>query len=188
MIRPQHNRRRAIGGAVGSHVGARGQLVQQPGDQVAGEVFLLAGGELLLAGDSELHRLGSHRQDHRAGAILVVPDPDALDAAVGELDPVDVVAPRDHGPELDVEYIVATEPDRRHHGKVKEIHGSAEVRGDEGNTVLIKVGGVEKAELPDLRPGATVTGKVYCGRRAVGYVWLHDFFAYIQSRIFFRWF
>ena len=54
--------------------------------------------------------------------------------------------------------------------------------------MLIKVGGVEKAELPDLRPGATVTGKVYCGRRAVGYVWLHDFFAYIQSRIFFRWF
>lgn len=99
-----------------------------------------------------------------------------------------VKAQSELGPELDVEYIVATEPDRRHHGKVKEIHGSAEVRGDEGNTVLIKVGGVEKAELPDLRPGATVTGKVYCGRRAVGYVWLHDFFAYIQSRIFFRWF
>ncbi len=92
------------------------------------------------------------------------------------------------GPELNVEYIVATEPDRRHAGTVKEIHGSAEVRGDEGNTVLVKVGGVEKAELPDLRPGATVTGKVHCGRRAVGYVWLHDFIAYIQSRILFRWF
>ena len=40
---------------------------------------------------------------------------------------------------LDVSYILATEPGTTHHGKVKEIHSSAEVRGDEGNTVLIKV-------------------------------------------------
>ncbi len=38
----------------------------------------------------------------------------------------------------------------------------------------------------DLRPGATVTAKVYCGRRSLGYVWFHDLLAFVQSRILFR--
>ena len=69
----------------------------------------------------------------------------------------------------------------------QEIHRSAEVRGDEGNTVLIKVA-IDKSDLPDLRPGATVTAQVDCGRRALGYVLLHDVIAFIQSRILFRYF
>jgi multidrug resistance efflux pump len=90
--------------------------------------------------------------------------------------------------DLPVEYILATEPNHRHYGTVVEVARSAEVRGDEGNTVLIKVGDINKEELPPLRPGATVDAKVYCGRRAIGFVWLHDFIAYVQSRILFRWF
>ena len=88
---------------------------------------------------------------------------------------------------LEVSYILATEPGTTHYGTVKEIHRSAEVHGDEGNTVLIKVA-IDKSELPDLRPGATVTAKVYCGRRPLGYVLLHDVIAFIQSRILFRYF
>ena len=72
-------------------------------------------------------------------------------------------------------------------GEITEIHRSAEVRGDEGNTVLIKVA-IDKTELPQLRPGATVTAKVYCGRRSLGYVLLHDVIAFVQSRILFRYF
>ena len=46
--------------------------------------------ELLLAGHAELLVLGAHRQDDGAGLVLVVADPDPVDAAglVGELDPV----------------------------------------------------------------------------------------------------
>ena len=36
--------------------------------------------------------------------------------------------------------------------------------------------------------GATVRARVRCGKRAIGYVWLHDAIAYLQSRIFFRLF
>jgi multidrug efflux pump subunit AcrA (membrane-fusion protein) len=88
---------------------------------------------------------------------------------------------------LTVSYILATDPSVTHFGTAQEIHRSAEVRGDEGNTVLIKVA-IDKSELPASRPGATVTAKVYCGRRALGYVLLHDVFAFIQSRILFRYF
>lgn len=53
--------------------------------------------------------------------------------------------------------------------------------------MLIKVA-IDKRELPDPRPGATVTAKIYCGRRPLGYVYLHDLIAFIQSRIIFRYF
>ena len=88
---------------------------------------------------------------------------------------------------LNVTYILATEPGTKHHGTVKEIARSAEIRGDEGNTVLIKVE-LDPDELEELRkeeklrPGATVTAKVYCGRRPLGYVLLHDVFEFIQAR------
>ncbi len=89
--------------------------------------------------------------------------------------------------QLQVSYILAAEPGKTRYGAVKEVQHSAEVRGDEGNTVLIKVA-IDKRELPDLRPGATVTAKIYCGRRPLGYVYLHDLIAFIQSRIIFRYF
>lgn len=89
--------------------------------------------------------------------------------------------------QLEVTYILATEPGTTRFGTVKEIHRGAEVRGDEGNTVLIKVA-IDKNDLPDLRPGATVTAQVHCGTRSLGYVMLHDVIAFIQSRILFRYF
>jgi hypothetical protein len=99
---------------------------------------------------------------------------------------------QEHSP-LSVIYILATEPGTKYHGAIKEIHQTAEVRGDEGNTVLIKVD-LDKDELErlrreqQLRPGAEVTAKVYCGRRPLGYVMLHDVFEFIQARVLFRFF
>ena len=40
--------------------------------------------------------------------------------------------------------------------------------------------------LKDPRPGASVTAKVHCGRRSIGYVWLHDLFEWFQSRVLFH--
>ena len=88
---------------------------------------------------------------------------------------------------MKVTYILATEPGTTREGEIIEIHRSAEIRGDEGNTVLIKVA-IDKAELRQLRPGATVTAKVYCGRRTLGYVLLYDLIAFVKSRILFRYF
>jgi len=89
---------------------------------------------------------------------------------------------------LKVAYILATDPATTHYGYVEDIHLAAEVHGEEGNTVLIKVA-INKDELkPEhIRPGASVTAKVECGRRAVGYVWLHDLIAFVR-KTWFRWF
>jgi hypothetical protein len=60
----------------------------------------------------------------------------------------------------------------------------AEVYGDEGNSVLIRVA-IDKHQLPELRSGTTVTAKVNCGRRSIGYVVFHEMLETIQSRILF---
>lgn len=93
--------------------------------------------------------------------------------------------------DLNVEYILAIDPGTTREGTVQDIHGSADVRGEEGNVVLVNVTiDTEKlrGEVTGIRPGASVTGKVDCGRRAVGYVWFHDAIDYVQSRIIFPWF
>lgn len=85
-----------------------------------------------------------------------------------------------------VTFILATDPGVSYEGAVREIHYTAEVRGEEGNTVLIKVD-FEKEQLKDLlRPGATVIAKVHCGRRPLGFVLFHDVWEFIESRVLFR--
>ncbi len=70
--------------------------------------------------------------------------------------------------------ITATDPGATYEGKIKEVGRTAEIRGEEGNTVVIRVA-INKQDLAtEPRPGATVTGKIYVGRASIGYVWFHD--------------
>jgi len=95
------------------------------------------------------------------------------------------------GDDLEVQYQLATNPGSRYYGRVKEVHLAAEVEGEEGNVVLIKVSVPDQTReqlRPYLRPGAEVTAKVDCGRRSLGFVLFHDLIAFVQSRILFRFF
>ncbi len=94
---------------------------------------------------------------------------------------------RKAGRELQVDYILATDPGTRHHGNVKEIHEQAEVRGEQGNTVLVRVTiDPERHEKEELGAGASVTARIACGKRPLGYVWFHDLLSFIQTQVFFR--
>ncbi|MCE9544989.1 MAG: HlyD family efflux transporter periplasmic adaptor subunit [Planctomycetia bacterium] len=88
---------------------------------------------------------------------------------------------------LKVGYILATDPGRRRSGSVTEVQHSAEVRGENGNTVMVRVR-IDPADLnaTQLRPGSAVTAQIYCGRRSIGYVWFHDIVAFVRSKILFR--
>ena len=71
-----------------------------------------------------------------------------------------VTAARAEGREIDVDYVLATDPGTRHHGTVKEIHEQAEVRGEAGNTVLVRVTiDPSRHEKEELGAGATVTAR-----------------------------
>lgn len=83
-----------------------------------------------------------------------------------------------------VSYVLATDPGTNRNGKVREVKESTEVRETEGNIVKVKVD-IERSELGDPHPGATVTGQVYCGRKALGYVWFHEAWEWLQTHVFF---
>jgi hypothetical protein len=88
--------------------------------------------------------------------------------------------------ELDVEYIAQTDPGVTRWGKIKFIHNIAEVHGEEGNVVLVRVK-IDKSDLlTEPRKGATVTAKIHCGRTNLGYSLFHDLISWFQSRILFR--
>ena len=70
-------------------------------------------------------------------------------------------------------------------GRIVEIHKTAEVREEMGNTVLVRVA-FDKSQVPNPNMGASVTGKIYCGERSIGYVWFYDLIAFIQQKVLFR--
>ncbi len=94
---------------------------------------------------------------------------------------------------LKVTYILATHPSIKLSGEVEQVDTSAEMQKDSGNTVRMRVSFAQE-ELKklvadptnDLKVGADVKAKIHCGQRAIGYVWFHDLFEFVQSKILFR--
>jgi hypothetical protein len=90
-------------------------------------------------------------------------------------------------PDLNVDYIMAGDPGHTLRGTVREIQEKAEVQGEEGNTVLVRVK-INKDELGiEPQRGAGASAKVDCGKRSLGYVWFHDVIEFVQSKILFKW-
>ena len=85
-------------------------------------------------------------------------------------------------------YILATAPGNKHQGHVTSIEGQANPMQDEGNVVDIKAA-ITKEDIPDedRRPGSGVNAKIYCGRRALGYVWFHDILTFVETHIIFKY-
>src|SRR4029079_12254672 len=90
---------------------------------------------------------------------------------------------------LPVTFFLATNPADQLQGQVEMDELSAEVRGDSGNTVLVRVS-FDQDELRQIianpKIGASATAKIHCGKRAIGYVWFHDVVDFVRSKILFR--
>jgi biotin carboxyl carrier protein len=92
---------------------------------------------------------------------------------------------------LPVTFFLATNPEKQLEGQVEMDELSAEVRGDSGNTVLVRVSFDQKKlheVIADPKIGASATAKIHCGKRAIGYVWFHDLVDFIRAKILFRLF
>lgn len=90
---------------------------------------------------------------------------------------------------LKVDFILATHPGDPMVGYVETIEPSAEVRGEDGNTVLVKVGfdqAMLRKTFPEPKIGAGVTAKIHCGRESYAFVWLHDLIDFVRAKILFR--
>jgi multidrug efflux pump subunit AcrA (membrane-fusion protein) len=89
-----------------------------------------------------------------------------------------------------VTFFLATNPEKEIEGRVEQIDTSAEVRGEEGNTVLVRVSFDQqllRRVNNDPKIGATTTAKIHCGKRAIGYVLFHDLIDFVRTKIWFRY-
>ncbi|MEX0820002.1 MAG: biotin/lipoyl-binding protein [Pirellulaceae bacterium] len=94
------------------------------------------------------------------------------------------LARHDIKPNLDVKYVLATDPGAERNGTVEDIEDITQMHDEEGHTVRIRVA-IKQSDLRDPRPGTTVRGKVLVGRAPIGYTWFHEAFEWVQANILF---
>jgi multidrug efflux pump subunit AcrA (membrane-fusion protein) len=95
------------------------------------------------------------------------------------------IAQQEGNQPLKVSYLLATDPAHSYQGRVKQVAMTSEVEPEVGAVVKVDVE-IDRSNLNEPRPGATVVARIDCGRRPLGYVWLHEVWEFIQSRILFR--
>ena len=133
-----------------------------------------------------------HRPVERGQALLSVADPAGpweLELYVPERRLKHLAAARQlpadtKRPPLEVTFTLASHPGQTFRGQVIEIEQTAQVRGEDGNTILVRVE-LDRSDLPELHDQVTVTGKLYCGERSLGFVWFIDLIETVQSKVLF---
>jgi hypothetical protein len=86
--------------------------------------------------------------------------------------------------DVPVTFLLATDPSQTHRGVV---HGIAlNTESVDGRTlaapVVVRLIGTD---IPDPHAGAGVIARIHCGRRSIGYVWLHDLIDAVRTRLWF---
>jgi multidrug efflux pump subunit AcrA (membrane-fusion protein) len=81
---------------------------------------------------------------------------------------------------LAVSFSLATNPGQVLSGTLDRVGQRTEMAETEG-AVVLATARIDPAEMPELVPGAGVVARVHCGRRAIGYVWLHDLIDAVRS-------
>jgi len=139
----------------------------------------------------DVDRLLRGRPVNRGQILLTVANPDGEwelklsmpEKRMGHID--EARSKLGEGEQLELKYIIETDPTSTHQGKVREIGDIAVTDEAQGHNVPIFVT-IDKAGLTDPRTGATVTAKIHCGYRPLGYVLLHDLFEWVDSRVLFN--
>lgn len=100
-------------------------------------------------------------------------------------------ARKDIKSDLDVSYILATDPAQTLQGTLRHVDTSTQMSEEEKGPVVKLLVDIDEADLADEklnkapRPGATLTAKVKCGRRSIGYTFLHEVIEWVQAHILF---
>ncbi len=171
-------RREELGARIGSLQEQYAILQQQRAEL---EVRSPIAGELLTW---NLDQLLDARPVNRGQILATIGDLDGpwhLELRIPDRRVAHVLAARKESSEiLNVTFILATEPGRRLHGTLDWVGSRTEISELDGAFVPAKVA-INRNELPQRVPGAGITAKIYCGRRALGYVWFHDLWDAMQS-------
>jgi len=124
------------------------------------------------------------RPVRRGQRLMTVADHDGawqLELHVRDYDVQHLLAARQDSPKLDVSFVLVSRSGQTFHGTLDEIAMSTEMDHERLPSVLVTVS-LDKAELPEFRPGATAIAKIHCGRRAIGYIWFRELWDVVWTR------
>lgn len=93
-------------------------------------------------------------------------------------------AQSERGADLDVEFQLASEPGQIHHGKIRDVALVSESDDRTGSHVKVTVA-FDARQIEQLRPGTTAVPRIRCGKKSLGYYWLHDLIDAVWIRLMF---
>jgi hypothetical protein len=90
--------------------------------------------------------------------------------------------------DLKVTFVLASLPNEKFSGSLISYDQKADVRGENGNVILLRIK-FDKNDIPAdlLLYGTQVTARIYCGKRSLGYVLFREVYETLQRNVFF-WF
>jgi hypothetical protein len=126
------------------------------------------------------------RPVQRGDSLLTVADTggpwqlllDVPDRSIGH-----VLAARKASDALPVRFQLGTNPGAVGQGTVASIAPATQLSAESRPAVRI-VADLSEASTTHFRPGASVIARIQCGRRSLGYVWLHEIWESIRLRLF----
>lgn len=135
-----------------------------------------------------LSRLLQSRPVKSGQVLLTVGDPEGLwtvelnvpDRYAGYI----LTAQQESDSELNVDFMIGSAVGTRHTAPLRQLALTSEP-GPDGQSYVRAEADIARSAVPDVRPGATVTGRIHCGRRPLGFVWFHDLWAFLQTDVLF---
>jgi hypothetical protein len=91
---------------------------------------------------------------------------------------------RGDGLSMPVSFLLVAEPGVEYSGFIERIARRGHVDEKSGKAVVQVVVRLDDP-IENPRPGASVVGKIHCGRHSLGFVWLHDAWNNIRRRLLF---
>ena len=131
---------------------------------------------------------GEIRPVQRGQVLMTIADPSGeweLELQVHERQIRHVLEAERQAEATEVLFTLKSHPGEEFTGRLVEVQRMAEVRGDEGNAVLVRVA-IDKRQLPEVPSETTVVAKLHCGSRSLGYVWFGELLDKLAA-VRFRW-
>ncbi|MCA9122345.1 MAG: HlyD family efflux transporter periplasmic adaptor subunit [Planctomycetaceae bacterium] len=129
----------------------------------------------------------SRRPVRRGERLVSIVDPNGpweLELRIADRDIEHVLTASREFKQLNVSFVVVSHAGEEFSGVVESVAIATELDEHQRPTVLLRVA-VDPKQLPQLRPGARVNGKVQCGRRSIGFVWFRDLLDAFRTHVLF---
>jgi multidrug efflux pump subunit AcrA (membrane-fusion protein) len=84
---------------------------------------------------------------------------------------------------LDIEFVLATNPEEEYSGQIVATANTSQLN-QYNETVVRMYGQFDRSSIAQLRPGAVVTARAYCGQKSIAYVWTYELVDSVKRRFF----